>query len=107
MDFADDDTPLYLQLAHWLRDRIEQAAMGEGTRLPSVRTLAAQREISVSTALQALRWLETRGYIEARPRSGYFVAKRAKRVKRGAGAGEPKGAGPNRWARPARGSQVP
>lgn len=101
MDFADDDTPLYLQLAHWLRDRIEQAAMGEGTRLPSVRTLAAQREISVSTALQALRWLETRGYIEARPRSGYFVAKRARRVKRGAGAGEPKGAGPNRWARPA------
>ena len=101
MDFADDDTPLYLQLAHWLRDRIEQAAMGEGTRLPSVRTLAAQREISVSTALQALRWLETRGYIEARPRSGYFVAKRARRAKRAAGAGELKAAGANRWARPA------
>lgn len=100
MDCADD-TPLYLQLAHRLRDGIDQAAMGEGTRLPSVRTLAAQHAISVSTALQALRWLETRGYIEARPRSGYFVAKRSRRVKRAGGTGDAQGAGAKRWTRPA------
>ena len=90
MDCADDDTPLYLQLAQRLRDGIDQAAMKEGTRLPSVRILAAQHAISVSTALQALRWLETRGYIEARPRSGYFVAKRAKGGKRASGARDAK-----------------
>ena len=101
MDCADDDTPLYLQLAQRLRDGIDQAAMKEGTRLPSVRILAAQHAISVSTALQALRWLETRGYIEARPRSGYFVAKRAKGGKRASGARDAKTPRGNRWARPA------
>ncbi|HEX7681946.1 MAG TPA: PLP-dependent aminotransferase family protein [Trinickia sp.] len=103
MDFAEDDAPLYRRLAQRLWDGIEQAAMGEGARLPSVRTLAAQHGVSLTTALQALRWLETRGHIEARPRSGYFVAKRTRRGKRaagGPGAGETKAGGPKRWARP-------
>lgn len=110
MDFGDDDAPLYRRLAQRLWDGIEQAAMAEGTRLPSVRTLAAQHGVSLTTALQALRWLETRGHIEARPRSGYFVAKRTRRGKRGVGAGSAagtaeaggaRGAGAKRWARPA------
>lgn len=96
----DCPVPLYLQLAQRLLDAIEQAAMPEGTRLPSVRTLATQHVMSVSTALQALRWLETRGHIEARPRSGYFVAKRPKRGKRANGTGAAKAAGAGRWARP-------
>ncbi|WP_116138591.1 PLP-dependent aminotransferase family protein [Trinickia diaoshuihuensis] len=103
MDFPDQPVPLYLQLAERLLDAIDQAAMEEGTRLPSVRTLAAQHAMSVSTALQALRWLETRGHIEARPRSGYFVAKRSKRGKRAngaAGTAGARGAGASRWARP-------
>jgi DNA-binding transcriptional MocR family regulator len=103
MDFAEDDTPLYLQLAQRLQDGFEQAAMEEGTRLPSVRTLAAQHGVSMSTALQALRWLETHGQIEARPRSGYFVARRPRRGKRAGGGGGARGgkAGSGRWAKPA------
>lgn len=106
MDSAEDDTPLYRRLAQRLWEGVEQAAMGEGTRLPSVRTLAAQHDVSLTTALQALRWLETRGYIEARPRSGYFVAKRTRRGKRmtgasgGAGVAETKAGAAKRWTRP-------
>src|SRR5690606_16281768 len=41
--------------------------------IPSVRKLARQRHVSISTILQAYRVLENRGLIEARPQSGYFV----------------------------------
>lgn len=90
---AEPAVPLYRQLAKRLSDGIEQAGLGEGSRLPSVRTLAAQYGVSLTTALQALRWLETQGRIEARPRSGYFVAKRVKRAKRMPGAGGGSGGG--------------
>ncbi|MBN3786635.1 PLP-dependent aminotransferase family protein [Burkholderia sp. Ac-20353] len=65
--------PRYRQLANRLWDGIVQAGLKDGSRLPSVRTLAAQHGVSLTTALQALRWLETQGNIRARPRSGYFV----------------------------------
>jgi len=99
------DLPMYVRLGQRLREGIEQAAMVEGTRLPSVRTLAVQHGVSMTTALQALRWLETRGEVEARPRSGYFVAKRLRRAKRvndGAdGARDPKAGSAKRWAQSA------
>jgi DNA-binding transcriptional MocR family regulator len=100
MDSDEHDTPLYLRLAQRLQSGIEQAAMEEGARLPSVRTLATQYGVSMATALQALRWLETRGQIEARPRSGYFVAQRPRRGKRAGAAAAVKG-GAGRWAKPA------
>lgn len=100
MDSGEHDTPLYLRLAQRLQSGIEQAAMEEGARLPSVRTLATQYGVSMATALQALRWLETRGQIEARPRSGYFVAQRPRRGKRAGAAAAVKG-GAGRWAKPA------
>ncbi len=66
--------PQYQRLGQQLRDAIEQAALPEGSRLPSVRLLAAQHRVSLTTALQALRWLEASGAIHARPRSGYYVS---------------------------------
>jgi DNA-binding transcriptional MocR family regulator len=74
-----DTAPLYQQLAMRLWEGIRQAGLREGSRLPSIRTLAAQHGVSLTTALQALRWLETQGNIQARPRSGYFVAKQTER----------------------------
>ena len=44
-----------------------------GERMPSVRELMARHDISLSTALQVLRYLEEQGSLEARPRVGYFV----------------------------------
>ncbi|MFA9441867.1 PLP-dependent aminotransferase family protein [Uliginosibacterium sp. sgz301328] len=73
------DTPLYLQLASHYRSAIEAGTLTPGCRMPSVRTLTQLHAVSLSTALQACRHLEDAGWLEARPRSGYFV-RRPRRV---------------------------
>jgi DNA-binding transcriptional MocR family regulator len=68
--------PLYVELARALEHLIEQGTLRPGHRLPSVRRLALQRDVSISTVLQAYTLLENRGWIEARPQSGYYVRPR-------------------------------
>ena len=63
----------YERLAGDLAGMIENGVLGPGERLPSVRRLAQERRLSVSTVVQALRRLEERGLVEARPQSGHFV----------------------------------
>src|ERR1700722_5670207 len=65
--------PLYQQLADEVQTLIEERSLRVGQRLPSVRVTARQRQISIGTAMQAYVVLESRGYIEARPKSGYYV----------------------------------
>jgi len=71
-----DGGVLYLQIAETLARSIRAGAMRRGERVPSVRDLARQHGVSLSTATQAYRSLEDARLIEARPRSGYFVAER-------------------------------
>jgi DNA-binding transcriptional MocR family regulator len=73
---ADDDVPLYQRLAAQIERAITSGALRAGDRLPSVRQISQQQGVSVSTALQALRHLENHGAVQARPKSGYFVAPR-------------------------------
>ena len=63
----------YEKLAGELAGMISSGILTHGERLPSVRRLAQERRLSVSTVVQALRQLEERGLVEARPQSGYFV----------------------------------
>src|ERR1700676_214552 len=44
-----------------------------GDKLPSVRVLSEEYGISMGTAFQAYYYLEGKGLIEARPKSGYYV----------------------------------
>lgn len=74
---ADASAPLYQRIAAQIEAAIASGAMRAGARLPSVRALAQQHAVSMSTALQVYRWLENRGVAQARPKSGYFVAPRA------------------------------
>jgi len=71
------DAPLYQRLAAQIERGIASGALRAGDRLPSVRQLTQQHGVSMSTALQALRHLENHGVVQARPKSGYFVAQRA------------------------------
>jgi DNA-binding transcriptional MocR family regulator len=66
-------SPIYQQLASHYGEAIEQNILRLGMRMPSVRELMRRHRISLSTALQTLRLLEERGWVEARPRVGYFV----------------------------------
>src|SRR5271163_3980835 len=67
------NSPLYVQIAETLVQQVAAGALRPGDRAPSLRQLSQQRSVSVSTALQAYLWLENRGYLEARPQSGFYV----------------------------------
>ena len=71
---------LYETLANEFSALIAEGRMLPGDRLPSVRQLAQQRRLSISTVVQALRMLESRGMVEARPQSGYYVRRRLARL---------------------------
>src|SRR5262245_46327455 len=68
--------PLYTTIADELQSLVDQGALRPGHRLPSVRRLALQRDVSVSTVIQAYTVLESRGVLEARPQSGFYVRPR-------------------------------
>jgi DNA-binding transcriptional MocR family regulator len=76
----ENRTPLYERFAHELEERILAGTFPEGSRVPALRESAAQHSLSLSTVLQAYRLLETRGIIEARPQSGYYVKYRPRKV---------------------------
>lgn len=67
---------LYRKLASHYLHAIEAGALVPGARMPSVRMLMNRHAVSLSTALQLCRYLESQGVLEARPRSGYFVLPR-------------------------------
>ena len=75
-DLAVQDN-LYHQVATDITRLVDQGTLRPGERIPSVRKLSRQREVSVATVLHAYRLLESRGVIEARPQSGYYVRARA------------------------------
>lgn len=67
------DESLYDYLYQRIRDDIASGELREGARLPSKRSLAEHLGVSVVTVEGAYRQLVVEGYVESRPRSGYFV----------------------------------
>ncbi|AUH53049.1 PLP-dependent aminotransferase family protein [Chromobacterium sp. ATCC 53434] len=65
---------IYQDIACRLQARIDAGEFPPGSRLPSVRQLAAQHQVNNLTALAAYRWLEARQRVVARPRAGFFAA---------------------------------
>lgn len=81
MDFTDllagtthPDIPLFDQVRVGLLEVIGRGDLPAGTRLPTVRELAAQLALAVNTVARAYRELETAGIVETRGRRGTFVA---------------------------------
>lgn len=64
---------LYEGVAEQLADWIDRGMFSVGDRLPSVRQLCRQLQVSVSTVMEAYRLLEDQGRIETRPQSGHYV----------------------------------
>jgi DNA-binding transcriptional MocR family regulator len=65
----------YQEVAQLIVTLVENGTLALGSRAPSLREICRQRRVSLSTALQAYRLLEDRGVLEARPQSGYYVAR--------------------------------
>ncbi len=64
---------LYQEVAERIERLIEKRTLKVGDKLLSVRSLSKEQGISLSTAFQAYYHLESKGLVEARPQSGYYV----------------------------------
>ena len=73
----NEKKPAYLKLYEELRREITQGDWKTGGRLPSRRQIARERGVSAVTADHSYELLCQEGYIEARPRSGYYVTYRS------------------------------
>ena len=67
------ETPLYEQLCRFVIGEMRAGRLKEGEKLPSKRALCEHLRISRSTVEAAYEILAAEGYVEARPRSGYYV----------------------------------
>ena len=65
--------PLYIQLYEHLKKDVVNGIFPYGSRLPSKRTLAAEKRVSTITVKHAYELLCAEGYLESRLRSGYYV----------------------------------
>ena len=73
---------LYKTLASQFVQEIEDGKLSEGSRMPSLRQLAKQQAVSMSTAVSCYQELESQGWIHSRPQAGYYISARSKNTTR-------------------------
>ncbi len=78
----DTKLPLYEALYRNIRNDILSGVLRAGERLPSKRALAAHLSVSKVTVENAYAQLVAEGFIQAVPKSGFFVEK-VERIERG------------------------
>lgn len=71
---ASAATPPYEQLRSQIASRAASGDLPSGTRLPTVRALAAELGVAVNTVARAYRELEADGVVVTEGRRGTFVA---------------------------------
>lgn len=64
---------LYVQIYEYIKSEIREGRLLRGEKLPSTRILANNLQVSRSTVDLAYEQLESEGYLEPRPGSGYYV----------------------------------
>ena len=69
----EGEKPLYAQIAAALKEAIDAGQLPADSRLPSIRTLAAQLQVNAVTVVNAYRELELEGYVWSRTGSGTYV----------------------------------
>lgn len=85
-----DPSTRYGQLADDMAQAMAEGLLKPGDRLPSVRETCQRRGVSPATVFQAYGLLESRGLIEARPRSGYYVRAPRRSMRAGPQAAAPR-----------------
>ncbi|MCR5596231.1 MAG: PLP-dependent aminotransferase family protein [Lachnospiraceae bacterium] len=68
------NSPIYEYIYRCIRDDILSGRLKAGDRLPSKREMSSDNGIAVITVENAYAQLLIEGYIESKPRKGYFVA---------------------------------
>jgi DNA-binding transcriptional regulator YhcF (GntR family) len=70
----DSSVPPYEQVRSGFAQRITDRRLAAGTKLPTVRALAAELRLAPNTVARAYRELEESGLVETRGRAGTFVS---------------------------------
>lgn len=70
----DSAVPPYEQVRGQLAQQINDSVLAAGTRLPTVRALAAELGLAANTVARTYRELEEAGLLETRGRAGTFVS---------------------------------
>ena len=70
-----DARPIYEQVKDGLRHLVVSGAIGEGEKLPSVRSMAASLAINPNTIQRAYEALEQEGYLHTEAGKGSFAAR--------------------------------
>lgn len=65
--------PLYQQLRDSIAAEIRLGHLKAGDRLPGKRSLASQLAVAINTVDTAYQMLVAEGYLESRPKSGFYV----------------------------------
>lgn len=66
------------QVAGFVKMSIKNGTYQAGEKIPSVRAMSRRIGASITTVLDAYGNLESEGFLEARPRSGYYVRSRTR-----------------------------
>lgn len=77
-----ENRKLYMQIYDYYKDLIESGKMPEGTRLPSIRRCAEERNVSKTTVESAYMCLCDDGYVLPKNQSGYYVSNRGNLTKK-------------------------
>ena len=72
--YSESSKTLYEQIYEFIRDEIREGKLLYGEKLPSARFLADYLQVSRTTVDMAYDQLVSEGYVEAKPRRGYFVS---------------------------------
>ncbi len=72
--------PFYRQVIDQVLLTVADGRLTPETQLPTVRPLAADLSVNLSTMAKAYREMEIRGIVETQPGTGTFVAERASRA---------------------------
>ncbi|MFI5499398.1 GntR family transcriptional regulator [Nocardia asteroides] len=71
---TDTTQPPYEQLRMAVIEQVRAGTLTAGTKIPTVRALAAELGIAPNTVARAYRELEADGVLETRGRQGSFIA---------------------------------
>jgi DNA-binding transcriptional MocR family regulator len=86
---ASSESFLYEQVEGLVKGMIDEGVLKTGERVPSIRAMSRKARVSMATVMQAYLALENKGYVESRPKSGFYV-----RPRRGPEASVPRKSNP-------------
>lgn len=70
----------YALVGKHIMELIESGALRPGEKIPSLRDMSTKMRVSISTVSQAYVELESRGVIESKPKSGFYVRSNFRRL---------------------------